>query len=78
MQLHGGIERQNGGLGDTLTWEKSSDKKVQEAQSKMMMIIHKMMIHDDDQLNAETRARSEKMRSEVEHQLATAATAMLR
>ena len=29
-------------------------------------------------MNAETRARSEKMRSEVEHQLATAATAMLR
>ena len=45
MQLHGGIERQNGGLGDTLTWEKSSDKKVQEAQSEMMMmIILKMMM----------------------------------
>ena len=46
MQLHGGIERQNGGLGDTLTWEKSSDKKVQEAQSEMMMmmIIFKRMM----------------------------------
>ena len=45
LQLHGGIERQNGGLGDTLTWEKSSDKKVQEAQSEMMMMmILKMMM----------------------------------
>ena len=45
MQLHGGIERQNGGLGDTLSWEKSSDKKVQEAQSEMMMmIINRMMM----------------------------------
>ena len=43
MQLHGGIERQNGGLGDTLSWEKSSDKKVQEAQSEMMMMMVMMM-----------------------------------
>ena len=44
MQLHGGIERQNGGLGDTLSWEKSSDKKVQEAQSEMMMMMMMMMM----------------------------------
>ena len=33
IQLHGGIERQNGTLGDMVTWEKKSDKNVLDAQS---------------------------------------------
>ena len=33
IQLHGGIERQNGGLADTGSWERTSDKNVQDAQS---------------------------------------------
>ena len=33
IQLHGGIERQNGGLADTVSWERTSDKNVQDAQS---------------------------------------------
>ena len=35
IQLHGGIERQNGGLSEQGVWERSSDKNVQEAQSKL-------------------------------------------
>ena len=57
IQLYGGIERQNGALGDTVTWERRSDKNVLDAQK--------------------TRAKSEKLRAEVEHGLATAASTML-
>ena len=57
IQLHGGIERQNGTLGDTVTWERKSDRNVLDAQK--------------------TRAKSEKLRAEVEHGLATAASTML-
>lgn len=56
IQLHGGIERQRKGSGTT-TWEKKSDRNVQDAQR--------------------TRAKSEKIRADVEHHLATAANAML-
>ena len=72
IQLHGGIERQRTGT-ETRVWEKRSDRNVQETQSK----TGENLIVTDDHDIVETRARSEKLRAEVEHHLATAATAML-
>ena len=60
-----------------MSWERNSDRNIQEAHSKSSPGLGWPGLVLTGNVVTEIKAKSEKLRSEVEHHLATAANTML-